>query len=56
MRNDFKKWLSKYSKDYIKTVLSYLDRYLLDYPIRDQKLEVEVKKILKILGGDKDEV
>jgi tRNA(His) 5'-end guanylyltransferase len=37
MRNDFKKWLSKYSKDYIKTVLSYLDRYLSDYPIRDQK-------------------
>ena len=37
LRNDFRKWLSKYSKDYIKTVLSYLDRYLTNRVIKNQK-------------------
>jgi len=42
LRDDFKKWLSKYSKDYAKTVLRCLDKYLSNYFIRNQKDVLEL--------------
>ena len=48
LRNDFKKWLSKYSKDYIKTVLSYLDRYLTNRVIRNQKDVLELMNSVEV--------